>query len=160
MSVNRELLERILSGHRPSGAELSHLSEHARTGDLMAIAAAVRDEGHGDIVTYSPKVFLPITHLCRDVCHYCTFARTPREVNSLFMSLENALDVAASGAAAGCREALFTLGDKPELRYPAAREWLSSVGHDTTLSYVAHVAKEVAARTGLLPHVKIGRAHV
>src|ERR687888_387159 len=90
--------------------------------DLCAEARALREEGHGRLVTYSPKVFIPLTKLCRDVCHYCTFARPPRRGERAYMSLDEVLGVAGAGAAAGCREALFTLGDKPELRYRAPRE--------------------------------------
>jgi FO synthase len=90
--------------------------------ELMSAAARVRDEGHGARQTYSPKVFLPLTQLCRDVCHYCTFARPPRRGVRGYMTPDEVLAVARAGAAAGCREALFTLGDKPELRYRAARD--------------------------------------
>ena len=92
--------------------------------DLCAEARTLRDEGHGRLVTYSPKVFIPLTTLCRDVCHYCTFARPPRRGERAFLSIEEVLAVARAGAAAGCREALFTLGDKPELRYRVARDEL------------------------------------
>ena len=126
------------------------------TAELIADAAALRDAGHGDRVTYSRKAFLPLTHLCRDVCHYCTFARAPRSVAAPFMSLEQAVDTAAQGAALGCKEALFTLGDRPEARYPAARAWLDAHGHASTLHYVAHVAASVRDRTGLLPHINAG----
>ncbi|MGH7061390.1 MAG: hypothetical protein ACREFH_13455, partial [Stellaceae bacterium] len=92
---------------------------------LMAQAAALRDEGHGDLVTYSPKVFIPLTQLCRDVCHYCTFAHPPRPGEPVYLDAEEVLAIARAGADAGCHEALFTLGDKPELRYAAAREALT-----------------------------------
>jgi FO synthase len=156
VSVHRKLLDSAVAGHCPATAELLDLSQSAPTGDLVAAAGAIRDRGHGSIITYSPKVFLPITHLCRDVCHYCTFARSPGKVGDPYMSVERAVEIASTGAAAGCREALFTLGDKPELRYPAAREWLAAAGHTTTLSYVADVAREIAKRTGLLPHINAG----
>src|SRR5919202_7008872 len=100
--------------------------------DLCAEARALRDEGHGLLVTYSPKVFIPLTKLCRDVCHYCTFARPPRRGERAFMREDAVLAVARAGAAAGCREALFTLGDKPELRYRAARHELAELGCQTT----------------------------
>lgn len=124
--------------------------------ELIALAAVLRDEGHGDIVTWSPKVFLPLTMLCRDVCHYCTFAKTPRRLASPYMSVEEAVAIAAQGAAMGCREALFTLGEKPELRYAAARAWLDANGFASTLDYVTHVAEAVRDRTGLLPHINAG----
>lgn len=90
--------------------------------ELMARAAALRDEGHGNRVSYSRKVFIPLTRLCRDVCHYCTFARSPREGESAYLSADEVLAIARAGAAAGCQEALFTLGDKPELRYREAKD--------------------------------------
>src|SRR5919201_492221 len=124
--------------------------------DLCAEARALREEGHGRLVTYSPKVFIPLTTLCRDVCHYCTFARPPRRGERAYMTIEEVLDVARAGAAAGCREALFTLGDKPELRYRAAREELAALGCATTLEYLARAARAVLDETGLLPHLNPG----
>jgi FO synthase len=107
-------------------------------------------------VTYSPKVFIPLTKLCRDVCHYCTFARPPRRGEPAYMSEEEVLEVARAGARAGCREALFTLGDKPELRYRAARDELRELGCATTVEYLARCAKRVLDETGLLPHTNPG----
>src|SRR5205809_5456336 len=124
--------------------------------DLCVEARALRDEGHGPLVTFSPKVFIPLTKLCRDVCHYCTFARPPRRGERAYMSIDEVLDVARAGAAAGCREALFTLGDKPELRYRAAREELAALGCETTLEYLARASKLVLEETGLLPHLNPG----
>jgi FO synthase len=124
--------------------------------DLCAEARALRDKGHGWLVTFSPKVFIPLTKLCRDVCHYCTFARPPRRGERAYLSIEEVLEVARSGAAAGCREALFTLGDKPELRYRAAREELAALGCETTLQYLRRVAAAVLEETGLLPHLNPG----
>jgi FO synthase len=124
--------------------------------ELCADARALRDEGHGRLVTYSPKVFIPLTKLCRDVCHYCTFAHPPRRSERAYMSIDEVLAVARAGAAAGCREALFTLGDKPELRYPVAREELEALGCATTLDYVARAAEAVLSETGLLPHLNPG----
>jgi FO synthase len=123
---------------------------------LMASAAAIRDEGSGRIVTYSPKVFIPLTELCRDVCHYCTYAKTPRRVQEPYLSRDKVLDIARAGRRAGCREALFTLGDKPELRYRAARDALARLGCATTLDYLAEVAGLVLRETGLLPHLNAG----
>src|SRR5215211_2362925 len=98
--------------------------------ELMAEARAVRAATRGSLVTYSPKVFIPLTKLCRDVCHYCTFARPPRRGERAYMTVAEVLDVARAGERAGCREALFTLGDKPELRYRAAREELAALGYE------------------------------
>ena len=108
------------------------------------------------LVTYSPKVFIPLTTLCRDVCGYCTFARPPRRGERAFMREDEVVAIARSGAAAGCTEALFTLGDKPELRYKAAREELAALGCETTLEYLARCAKLVLDETGLLPHLNPG----
>ena len=124
--------------------------------DLCTEARALRDEGHGRLVTYSPKVFIPLTKLCRDVCHYCTFARPPRRGERAYLSIAEVLDIARAGAAAGCREALFTLGDKPELRYRVAREELAALGCDTTLDYLRRAATAVVEETGLLPHLNPG----
>ena len=130
--------------------------ESATLDDLMAQAAAKRDAAHGRLVSYSRKVFIPLTHLCRDVCHYCTFAKRPRAGHAAFMSADAVLAVARAGAAAGCTEALFTLGDKPELRYRAAREALAALGHDTTISYLREMCALVLKETGLLPHINPG----
>src|SRR5213080_5598677 len=124
--------------------------------ELCAEARALRDEGHGRLVTYSPKVFIPLTKLCRDVCHYCTFARPPRRGERAYVTLDKVLGIARAGAAAGCREALFTLGDKPELRYRAARDELEQLGCATTADYVARAAAAVLDETGLLPHLNLG----
>ena len=128
----------------------------APTDELCAEARAIRERGTGSLVTYSPKVFIPLTKLCRDVCHYCTFARPPRRGERAYMSIEEVLAVARAGAAAGCHEALFTLGDKPELRYRAAREELAGLGCATTLEYLERAARVVLEETGLLPHVNPG----
>jgi len=124
--------------------------------DLCAEARSLRDGWHGRVVTYSPKVFIPLTKLCRDVCHYCTFATPPRRGERAYMTIDEVIAVARAGAAAGCREALFTLGDKPELRYRAAREELASLGCETTLQYLARAAEAVLDETGLLPHLNPG----
>jgi FO synthase len=123
---------------------------------LMAAAARRRDAAHGPLISYSRKVFIPLTQLCRDVCHYCTFAHPPRRGAAAYLTLDEALAIAKAGQAAGCKEALFTLGDKPELRYRAAREELARLGHPTTLSYLAQVARAVLDETGLLPHLNPG----
>ncbi|HET7597851.1 MAG TPA: 5-amino-6-(D-ribitylamino)uracil--L-tyrosine 4-hydroxyphenyl transferase CofH [Burkholderiales bacterium] len=123
---------------------------------LMRAAAARRDAAHGNVISYSRKVFIPLTRLCRDVCHYCTFAAAPRSQKRAYLSLDEVLAIARAGAAAGCREALFTLGDKPELRYRTAREALQRLGHATTVSYLAEAARVVFEKTGLFPHVNPG----
>src|SRR5438046_1691718 len=124
--------------------------------ELAGEACRLREAGHGRLVTFSPKVFVPLTKLCRDVCHYCTFARPPRRGERAYMTEGEVLEVAGAGAAAGCHEALFTLGDKPELRYQAARGELRELGCETTLEYLARCARLVLEETGLLPHVNSG----
>ncbi len=123
---------------------------------LLMAAARRRDATHGGLVSYSRKVFVPLTQLCRDVCHYCTFAHPPRRRERAYLTPKEALDIAEAGRRAGCKEALFTLGDKPELRYKIAREELRALGHETTLGYLAELAALVHERTGLLPHVNAG----
>ncbi|MGB8327667.1 MAG: 5-amino-6-(D-ribitylamino)uracil--L-tyrosine 4-hydroxyphenyl transferase CofH [Steroidobacteraceae bacterium] len=124
--------------------------------ELMAAAAALRDVGHPRLVTYSRKVFIPLTRLCRDVCHYCTFAKTPRHLAAAYLSPEEILALAERGAAAGCQEALFTLGDRPETRYAEARDALVALGYDSTVAYLRAMAARVLERTGLLPHINAG----
>ncbi len=150
------LLNSLQAGHPLDRAAALALADARDTAALMALAAPLRDRGFRDVVTYSRKVFLPLTKLCRDVCHYCTFASTPREVGSAYMSLDEVLDAARQAAAMGCKEALLTLGERPELRYQAARDALAQMGFATTLEYVAHVAGEIFKQTGLLPHVNPG----
>jgi FO synthase len=124
--------------------------------ELARAAAALRDAGKGAAVSYSRKVFIPLTELCRDVCHYCTYAKTPRRLQRAYLTPDEVLAIARAGQANGCREALFTLGDKPELRYRAARQALQTLGHETTLSYVRAMAELVRKETGLLPHLNPG----
>src|SRR3954468_8156097 len=111
--------------------------------ELMADARAIREARSGRLATHSPKVFIPLTKLCRDVCHYCTFAHPPRRGERAYMTIDEVLAVARAGEAAGCREALFTLGDKPELRYRAAREELRMMGFGSTIEYLAEAARAV-----------------
>lgn len=123
---------------------------------MLAAAEAMTLEGHGSLVTYSRKVFVPLTRLCRDVCHYCTFATTPRGAGRAYLMPDEVLQIARAGVAAGCREALFTLGDRPEDRYPAARAALAAMGYASTLDYLRAMAAMVLAETGLLPHLNPG----
>lgn len=124
--------------------------------ELMARSRALRDGGHGRCISYSRKVFIPLTRLCRDSCAYCTFATTPGDVAALFLSPDDVLTIAHEGKRAGCREALFTLGDKPELRYAAARAALAELGYASTVDYLAAMCRLVREETGLLPHVNAG----
>jgi FO synthase len=141
---------------RLSRDEANALVAHVEINDLLRAAAKRRDAAHGDLVTYSPKVFIPLTQLCRDVCHYCTFAHAPRSGVKPHLSLDEVVAIAKAGKQAGCHEALFTLGDKPELRYRVAREELTRLGHASSLSYLAEAARVVLEETGLLPHVNPG----
>ena len=141
---------------------------HCRHDDLdrlLAVAGRVRDAGleragRPGVITYSRKVFIPLTHLCRDRCHYCVFVQTPNQLAAQgeppFMSPDEVLEVARQGAALGCKEALFTLGDRPEDRWPAAREWLDAHGYDSTIDYLRAMAIRVLEETGLLPHLNPG----
>ncbi len=123
---------------------------------MMTAAAALRDRGHGRVQSWSRKVFIPLTQLCRNLCHYCTFSQPPRLGESPYLSREEVLAIARAGQKAGCTEALFTLGDKPELRFAAAREALAAMGYDSTLSYLIDMCAAVRDETGLLPHVNAG----
>jgi FO synthase len=138
-----------------SPADALALAEMPDIAALTAMAAPRRDAAHGDLVTYSRKVFIPLTHLCRDTCHYCTFAQPPRRAPA-YMAPDKVLAAARAGAAAGCTEALFTLGDKPELRYAAARTALQALGYASTLDYLHAMAQRVVRETGLLPHLNPG----
>ena len=123
---------------------------------LAELQAEVKSRRSSTIVTYSPKVFIPLTKLCRDRCGYCTFAKPPARLESPYLSLPEVLEIARSGAEAGCREALFTLGERPELRWPVAADWLRANGYDSTLEYLAAAAAAVLEETGLLPHANAG----
>ena len=123
---------------------------------LLREAAQLRDQGHGGVVSYSRKVFVPLTRLCRNVCHYCTFATSPRALDAPFLTPEEVLEIAQAGERAGCHEVLFTLGDKPELRYPVARRHLERLGYPSTIAYLAAMCELVLAKTSLLPHVNPG----
>ena len=156
MSNPEQALEKARQGGRLTDAEALQLAAWQDTSALAQVAAKLRDEGFRNIVTYSRKVFIPLTHLCRDVCHYCTFAQVPRRVRAPYITIDEVLETARHGAAMGCKEALFTLGEKPELRYKAAREGLAALGFDSTLDYLRHAAETVHRETGLLPHLNPG----
>jgi FO synthase len=141
---------------RPDVATAVALGDETDTAALTARARLLRDEGHPSVVSYSRKVFIPLTKLCRDVCHYCTFAQTPKRGQKAFLTVDEVVAVAERGVDAGCKEALFTLGDKPELRYRVAREELAQMGFATTLDYLEAAARETRKRTGLLPHLNPG----
>ena len=152
----QQLEAALLAGETMAPQQALSLADHTDTAGLAAVAGVLRDRGFNNVVTYSRKVFVPLTHLCRDVCHYCTFARTPKKIDQAFMSVEQVLELCHQGARLGCQEALFTLGEKPELRYSAARNALERLGFADTLSYLRHVASRVLEETGLLPHINAG----
>jgi FO synthase len=163
----RRALKRARDGVALDTAEAAVLLQ-ARGDDLKDVAASaarVRDAGlaavgRPGVITYSKKVFIPLTRLCRDKCHYCTFVTVPgklrREGHGMFLSPDEVIDIARRGAEMGCKEALFTLGDRPEDRWPEAREWLEAEGYDDTLAYVRAMAIRVLEETGLLPHLNPG----
>ncbi len=152
------VLDRVLGGATAT-REDAVLLMHCPPEDHEALAAAARTlraRGKGRTVSFSPKVFLPLTRLCRDTCGYCTFRTDPRSDPRLYMTPEDVLDVARAGERLGCAEALFTLGERPEQRFPEAREWLRRRGHRTTLSYLREVAELVLRETTLWPHLNPG----
>ena len=153
---NQELLDQVSRGNGLSDEEALTLSAATDNQALMAVAASLRDQAHQNSISYSRKVFIPLTHLCRDVCHYCTFAKVPRKLKAPYLTPDEVLKIAQDGARAGCKEALFTLGDKPEARYSAARQGLKQLGQDSTLSYLRDMAELVFDETGLFPHLNPG----
>jgi FO synthase len=156
-SATRRALRRARDGAALDVTEAAVLmAARGRTlTELMSVAATVRDSAHSQI-TYSRKVFVPLTRLCRDRCHYCTFATVPHRLPAAYLEIDEVVEIAAQGAALGCKEALFTLGDRPEERWPQARAWLDERGYDSTLDYVRAAAIAVLERTGLLPHLNPG----
>src|ERR671920_1914682 len=152
-----ELIERAIGG-RLEGEAAYALARFAYSdpAPAMRAAAEVRDRLFGPRVSYSRKVFIPLTKLCRDNCGYCTFARAPLSEERAYLTPEEVLEIARAGAKAGCKEALFTLGDKPEKRYPEARRELKEMGFESTIEYLVHVCGLVLEETGLLPHANPG----
>ena len=154
-----EVLSAVAGGQAISEAEAMVFADAGddRLDALCATAAQLRDQGKGKTVTFSPKVFIPLTRLCRDFCGYCTFRQDPASAGgNLYMSPEEVLEVARAGQRLGCAEALFTLGERPEQRYSEAKEWLDRRGYATTLHYLADVCKLVVEETSLLPHANPG----
>ena len=154
----RDAVETALEGRRLSDAQALALAD-ARGAEhpvLWAAAAALRDRGRPPVVTYSRKVFIPLTNLCRDICSYCTFAHTDDDPRAHTMSPDEVLAVAEAGRQRGCKEVLFTLGDRPEVRYESHRLALRRFGHDSTHSYLTAMCRMVLERTGLLPHPNAG----
>ena len=156
MTQGNEKLLVESSSRRLDDEEILSLASFDDTRSLMSVAGAIRDAGHQNTVSYSRKVFIPLTHLCRDVCHYCTFAQVPRKLKAPYLTPDEVLKIAQDGARAGCKEALFTLGDKPELRYKAARNGLKELKQESTLSYLRDMSQMVLDETGLFPHLNPG----
>jgi FO synthase len=156
MNMFKSLKDRALAGQRPSAEEVTILAECNDLATMMALAGDIRDRGHGTLTSYLRKVFIPLTQLCRDCCDYCTFAKLPRRGKRSYLSPDEVIAIAQAGVDAGCREALFTLGDKPEARYRLARNELEALGHATTISYLAEMSALVLHKTGLLPHLNPG----
>ena len=150
------VLDRALNDVAPSHEEALELAQVADAGRLLPVAAMLRDKGFNNVVTFSKKVFIPLTHLCRDVCHYCTFAQAPKKVIAPYLTIEQVLETTRHAASLGCKEALFTLGEKPELRYKTARDALAAMGYESTVDYLHDVAQAVFDETGLLPHLNPG----
>ena len=151
-SIEREWV----AGRAPVAPSLDALADIADLTPLLLAANRLAEQGFGSRVSYSRKVFIPLTQLCRDVCGYCTFAQAPRAGQRAYLTLEQVLEIARAGARAGCQEALFTLGDKPELRFAVARDELAAMGHGSTLAYLQAAAASVFRETGLLPHFNPG----
>ncbi|MEX0784465.1 MAG: 5-amino-6-(D-ribitylamino)uracil--L-tyrosine 4-hydroxyphenyl transferase CofH [Dehalococcoidia bacterium] len=156
LPTTERTLARALDGLVPTHSESLALAGETDLAPLLSTASELRDRGHRNVISYSRKVFIPLTQLCRDVCHYCTFAKPPRPGQRAYLRPEEVLDIARAGAAAGCHEALFTLGDKPELRYKVAKRELEEMGYATTIEYLTAMAKLVLDETGLLPHANPG----
>src|SRR6266542_4299453 len=154
----RRALARAEAGKAVSVDEVTALlaTRGEQLEELLGLASRHREMGHGRTVTYSRKVFVPLTMLCRDHCHYCTFAKAPAKLDQAYLTPEEVVAVAEAGRQRGCKEALFTLGDRPEERYPVAREWLASRGYSSTLDYLRAVSIRVIEETGLLPHLNPG----
>jgi FO synthase len=150
------LLRAAESGRRPDSAVALELLPAAPVDELLGVAESLTLAGFGESVTYSRKVFIPLTQLCRDVCHYCTFAKAPRHLKGAYLTADEVLAIARAGAAVDCKEALFTLGDKPEERYKAARTALDAANASSTLEYLERMATLVSKETGLLPHLNPG----
>ena len=162
-SALRRVLRRARDGVtlNPTEAAVLMAARGEQLAELTAIAARVRDAGleaagRPRTVSYSRKVFIPLTRLCRDRCHYCTFVTVPNRLPAAYLEIDEVVDIAARGAALGCKEALFTLGDRPEDRWPQARTWLEERGYESTVAYLRAAAIAVLERTGLLPHLNPG----
>ncbi|HCU52664.1 MAG TPA: 7,8-didemethyl-8-hydroxy-5-deazariboflavin synthase, partial [Micromonosporaceae bacterium] len=148
-ALNAEEASALLDARGPELEELLDIASGIRD-------AGLRDAGRPGVITFSKKVFIPLSRLCRDRCHYCTFATVPHRLPAAYLDRDEVLEIARAGAALGCKEALFTLGDRPEDRWPQAAAWLEERGYESTLDYVRAVSIAVLEETGLLPHLNPG----
>src|SRR5579863_8752530 len=155
-NVTSDFLAASLANGTLDRSSALRLASEAALPDLLAAASQVRARGKGTIVSFSKKVFIPLTTLCRDYCSYCTFRKDPGQPGAHFMTPEEVLALAEQGRRAGCKEALFSLGDQPERIFPEAREFLRQQGFSRTLDYVAAMSELVLEKTGLLPHANPG----
>ncbi len=151
------LLSAAANGRRLDAHDALTWLPSAPLEQLLPVAESLTVAGFGETVTYSRKVFIPLTQLCRDVCHYCTFAKAPRNLARPYLTAEEVLAIANAGKVADCKEALFTLGDQPEKRYSVARAALDAAGVASTLEYLERMARLVLEQTGLLPHLESRR---
>src|SRR6202795_1850959 len=156
VQTTKEVLDCAREGHTLDREAALRLASEAPLGDLLSAATELRARGKGTVVSFSKKVFIPLTTLCRDYCAYCTFRKDPGQPGAHFMTPEEVLALAELGRAAGCKEALFSLGDQPERIFPEAREFLRQQGFTRTLDYVAAMCALVLEKTGLLPHANPG----
>ena len=156
LEQSNQTLKQLIASGSIEFSKLSSLANICLSDALIKASYDKKTTHYKKLLTYSPKVFIPLTFLCRDVCHYCTFAQTPKKVESPYLSIDQVISIAKEGEANGCYEALFTLGDKPELRYRAAREWLLDNGYETTNDYLAACAEAVLNETSLIPHLNPG----
>ena len=154
--MNKKLIKSLeLSGRLPV-EQTKLIAAETDLETIMHYAKEMTESFHGDLLSYSKKIFIPLTMLCRDVCHYCTFAKPPIKGQKVYLTADEVLELARAGEKAGCKEALFTLGDKPELRYKAAREELDKLGFSSTIDYLHAMAKLVLDNTTLIPHLNPG----
>lgn len=151
----KQILDDVLFG-KEIGREDAYALMHSDTELLVQLANNIRHNKKGDIVTYSRKVFIQLTNLCRDSCSYCTYKKEPNHPEAVMMKPEQVLDIVERGKRARCTEALFITGERPEQKYPEAREWLQSMGYSTTIEYITHMSEVVLKKTGLLPHSNPG----
>ena len=156
MLNQKEILGDALFGKEIAREEAYELMHSSNSDQLFALANYIRNTRKGKIITYSRKVFIPLTNLCRDTCSYCTYKREPSDPKAVMMEPEQVLEIAQKGKKARCTEALFMTGERPEQKYSEARQWLKSLGYSSTIEYVAHMSELVLKKTGLLPHTNPG----